>query len=300
MEDINTSSDYAPEEMGGANEQDFAEPAAEEGANEQDFAEPAEDGNDAEREEMSIEERHAQAERRRNAEREADRERIRAELREEMRQDNQRQIDSFIRSQGKMNPFTNTPITTQAELDAYNEENNRRKLEQEFKRAGINPEFVRDFISSHPDIRAAKEAKSFYEAEAAKLQTQTMESGIQRELDEIGKIDPSIKSAADLLQHPQYNKIKELVMNNKHSLREAFEIATSEERNRATQNRMRQSAAAAAAGKNHMRSTHGSGGATDNLSVPAPVFAVYRAMNPHITMEEARSKYARFNKLPKG
>ena len=244
----------------GEREQEVAEPAAETeaGEREQEVAEPAETTDEG-TQEQTPEERHAQAEARRRRQSE-EREQ---ELRKEYEAKFQAQKDAFYAELKKVNPYTNKPITTEAEYLEYAAETRRRDREQEFKKAGINPETIEQMINEHPDVRAAKEAAEEAKRAKARFDKLSEQQAVKAELKKISQIDPNVKTAEDLMHHPQYAEIKQLVTGHNHSISEAFELATQKTRDAQVQARSRDSAAAVQHSKSHMVATKSSGSAAE-------------------------------------
>lgn len=284
--DIEVTSSAAPEESAGENEQGVAAPAAS-GEEGRELAEP---GAGEQGTQQSAEERHRQAEARRQAERES----YKAQLRQELEAENAKHMDSIIASIGRINPFTKKPINTLAELEEYNRENDKRRKEERLSKLGMSQEDFDELIENHPTVKAAKDAAAALEQQRAELLRAQQNEELRAEMAEISKIDPNVKNAADLMKHPMYPEVKRLVQENGHSIAEAFGIATQDLRAREQNDRVRQSAAQAAAGKSHLSSMQAAGGTAPQITVPEAVMKGYRLSNPKITPEEARKKYARY------
>lgn len=284
--DIEVTSSAAPEESAGENGQGVAAPAAS-GEEGRELAEP---GAGEQGTQQSAEERHRQAEARRQAERES----YKAQLRQELEAENAKHMDSIIASIGRINPFTKKPINTLAELEEYNRENDKRRKEERLSKLGMSQEDFDELIENHPTVKAAKDAAAALEQQRAELLRAQQNEELRAEMAEISKIDPNVKNAADLMKHPMYPEVKRLVQENGHGIAEAFSIATQDSRAREQNNRVRQSAAQAAAGKSHLTSMQAAGGTAPQITVPEAVMKGYRLSNPKITTEEARNKYARY------
>ena len=281
----------------GEREQDVAEPATETkaGEREQDVAEPAETTDEG-TQEQTPEERHAQAEARRLRQ-SKERER---ELREEYEAKFQAQKDAFYADLKKVNPYTNKPITTEAEYLEYVAETHRRDREQEFKKAGINPETIEQMINEHPDVKAAKEAAEEAKRAKARFDKLSEQQAIKAEIEKISRIDPNVKTADDLMHHPQYTEIKQLVSEHNHSIAEAFELATRKTREAKIQARSRDSAAAVQNSKSHMVATKSSGSMAEEYTIPPETLRAYRKAYPSLSDSELRKKYAKVQKIKKG
>lgn len=284
--DIEVTSSAAPEESAGENEQGVAAPAAS-GEEGRELAEP---GAGEQGTQQSAEERHRQAEARRQAERDS----YKAQLRQELEAENAKHMDSIIASIGRINPFTKKPINTLAELEEYNRENDKRRKEERLSKLGMSQEDFDELIENHPTVKAAKEAAAALQQQKAELLRAQQTEELRSEMAEISKIDPNIKTARDLMDHPMYPEVKRLVQENGHSIAEAFGIATQASRAKEQNDRVRQSAAQAAAGKSHLTSMQAAGGTAPQITVPEAVMKGYRLSNPKITPEEARKKYARY------
>ena len=120
----------------GENEQEVAEPEQEEeldGGKEQEVAEPA-DGKG----EMSAEERHANAARRRAAE----------------RAKSQSELDEFVKSLGMKNPYDgNKPIETKEQYDAFKKVQNSKALERGLSTGKLTADQFNEAVNAAIDER---------------------------------------------------------------------------------------------------------------------------------------------------
>lgn len=294
MENENISDVVVEEvtEVTGANEQETAAPeenAAKAGEKEQEVTDPA-----GAAEPMSTEERHQQAQQRRDAQRLEEQHRFDAEVDKRV----QERLDKFVAQMGKVNPKTGKIIETQAEYDEVQAEARRRKRETELKKAGIDPATIEGIINDHPDVKGARKAQAAAEAAKQHYDKLAREEAVREELRKIQKIDPNVKTPKDLMAHPRYGDIRKLIQENNHSISEAFDIATKTDREARAQARALTSAAAVAGSKDHMVSSANAGGA-DVVAVPADVAALYRKQYPGLSDDEIRAKYARYKKIAK-
>lgn len=286
-------------EAQGVGEQEITEPAADPetaGAEEQEITEPAEPSAEETSKTQTPEERHAQAEKRRRRERQEFEDKLNREYEEKF----QKQKDNFYAGMKKVNPYTNEPITNEAEFIAYEAETRRREREQEFKKAGLKPETIEQMINEHPDVKAAKEAAEEAKASKERYDKLAAQQVVMDEIRKIRQIDPNIRTAEDLMKHPKYAEIKQLVTGNNHTLAKAFEIATKESREAQVQARGRDSAAAVASSKGHMVSSAVSGTGADEFTVPAETLKYYRKAYPKLSDAELRKKYAEIQRIKKG
>lgn len=300
MENENNSAAVTEEvttEVTGANEQEVAAPAeaeTAEGANEQEVAEPA--GAEAPTE-MSAEERHQQAAARREAQ-SFERQR---RMDDEVDRRVQEKMDAFVARMERVNPKTGQLIKTAQEYEEVQAETRKRKRDDKFKRAGIDPADIEEMINEHPDVKQAKAAQAAAEASRQRYDQLAREEEAREELRKIQKIDPNIRDGKDLMAHPKYAEIKKLVNEHKHSIAEAFDIATKGDREAQAQARAQSSAAAVAGSKAHMVSSAGTGTAGGEIvAVPADIVKLYRKSNPKLTDDQIRAKYGAYQKIKKG
>ena len=89
---------------------------------------------------------------------------------------------------GEVNPFTGRPIETIEDFVAWKQENERQSLQQ----AGLPPDYIEQLINNHPVIK---------QAGAIIQQNQKMQGrmAFDRELSEIQKLNPKIRSIDDLV-----------------------------------------------------------------------------------------------------
>lgn len=124
-----------------------------------------------------------------NAQFAAARRRAEAEFQERL----QREKDNLIRETyaGQVNPYTGKPITNEADLNEYK----RQAQEEQLKQAGLDPKVLHEIVENNPAVKQAREL-------TARLQQQEGEIALSREMQEIAKLDPAVKSVADLMTHP--------------------------------------------------------------------------------------------------
>lgn len=278
----------------GANEQEAAQPAAEntedtvtesetagteEGANE---AEPAEQPVGQETEAQTKEERAKQAAARRQRERDAAVEQARAEAKAEA----QRSLDDTIKSLGLENPYTGKPITNKAEYDEWKRRESEEKSKDVAEAAGMGEQEFSAFIDNLPQVQDYRRA-----AEAARQQQQRMV--LEEQIGQISKLDPSVKTVEDLAKREEYPAIYQNVQKGI-SIVEAFKLANFDKLTQSAAAASRQAAINSANGKEHLTATTARG--AGSVSVPADVKATYKAMMPEMTDAQIQEHYNRFHK----
>ncbi len=303
MEDINYGELFGIDE--GGNEQETAEPAqAEEtsaqGENEQETAEPAADGDTAadgadtpengepektaagtedEPDRQSPEQNARYAAARRKAEQERDAAIAQAKL--DARAEADRYLNETIAGMGLKNPYTDTPITTKEEYDAYKAKFDEERRGKIAKSAGMNDEEFKKYIDELPEVRAAKAAAAQAQEAQAKLR-------IDEQLREIRELDPTVKELGDLTKMENYSEFYERVKRGM-TLTEAYKLTNYERLTQKTAAASRQAAINNMNSKAHMTSTSARG--TGAISVPADVKEMYLAFNPDATDAEIQAHY---------
>lgn len=292
----------------GENEQEIAAPAEAtedeaEGVEEQEIAAPAEvdEVNDADEEDSDTDsgtdtaegeedskqskaERAKYAAARRKAE--AERDAAVKAAREEAIRDAQRAMDDMVSSLGMKDPFTGKPIKTKAELDAYRAAESADRREKILKRAGMTNEEYKEFVDNLPEVKEARAAKEQAGEQAARQK-------VEAQLLEIAKMDPSVKTLADLAKTENYQKVYDMVTRG-YDLLDAYKLANFDRVQKATADSTRQAAMNSAAGKSHMSKTTMRG--VGAVSVPTDIAEAYRVFDPDITDAEIQKHYTRYAK----
>lgn len=242
---------------------------------------------------QSKEERARNAARRREQEKQQLREELRREWEAEKAAEDQSKEDGIIAGLGIINPYTGAKIEGRADFDAYQqqmEEERKSRLDKELRKSGMSRETFDELVSVSPVLRQAvgevAAVKDQLQREKARVSGQQRLSG---ELEEIAKLDPSIKSLDDLRDKPYISQITEMIRNG-YRLSDAFRLATEQERMQAALAKTKQAAINAAAGKEHHQPAATQAGAA-LVSVPEDVVRYYKLLNPNATAEEIKRHY---------
>ena len=88
----------------------------------------------------------------------------------------QKAVDDFIRQQfaGQVDPYTGKPITTAAELEAYQTRYAEEQLKSQLEGAGLDKSVIDKLIAEHPAVKEAQRATA--QAEAYRQQQEAMET----------------------------------------------------------------------------------------------------------------------------
>ena len=290
-----------PKDPEGEQEQEPAEPA-ETGEQEQEPAEPAADTDGVETEpdekdepetdskpnkkQLSREERAANAARRRQKEID---DAVNAALEKERSENNARWQRFFNQAQMKNRHADNAVIDSLEKAEAWAEQDRIAQLQANLKRGNLTQEDLQTAVEQSPVFRAMQEKLAAGEQAAAKQNQQQFEQSVEVELAQIQKINPKIKSLADILSMDTGKKWAELVQNNGMSYLDAYRLA-----NMDALIEQGQKAAAAgdqmrSKGKSHLQPVNprGQGG----VEVPKRVKELYRMGRPNMTDAEIEADY---------
>ncbi len=300
-----------PEEEGGR-EQEVADPveptAEEEGVREQEVADPvtteAEDlgtegvegteaAEDAPKgtEEPKGGKNPNEAAKRRERER-AERDRL---IREEEATKAAERLKKILASLG-LRDAEGKPVETVEDFARYESEQKTAKLQRELKAGKLSPESLREALLGSPEVQGVLKQAEEVTAAAKQKEQEAMVSkykaDMDRELAEIRKLNPQIRSTDDIIRMetgPEYARLIRLGM----KPTEAYKLANFDAIRRNDKLAAEQAARNAAAGKGHLRSTPTGGNA---LSAPADYVANMRKYVPGISDKEIE----RFYKESKG
>lgn len=253
------SDEEEAEEITGVEEPEDAEPVEETDA---EVEETGEETGDAEPEPQSAEENARYASIRRRAEEEA-KKRYESEI---------NAIDQQIAAmcKGVTHPVTGKPITNMRDyVDALSSQQ-RIAREKELEEKGIDPAMIDRMIEENPVVMEAKQVihnSRMMEADAA----------LQRDLAEIGKYDPSIKTIQDISELPNFPEMLERVERGA-TLIDAYKMVNFDNFMQHTNQAARQQAINQMRGKSHLTS-QGKGVDTpnDDVEVPAEIMANWKA-----------------------
>lgn len=249
----------------GANEvEETATPEEEETSEEEtvETGETEEDGN-AEPE-QSPEENARYAAIRRRAEEEA-----RRKYESEIGQINQK-ISAMCN--GVTHPVTGQPITNVNDyIDALSIQQ-RQAQEAELQEKGIDPKMIDRMVASNPVVLQAQMAM-------AQLKQQEDMAQLQRDVEEISRLDPNIKTAEDVYNSPYRDQLIAYAQQHNATLADAYKVLLFDSIRSVDTDAARQQAINQMRGKSHLPSQT-QNVATENdddIEVPAEIMARFKA-----------------------
>ena len=267
-----------PKEQTGANEApETAEETA--GREAEEREETAEGQEGAEPKKQSKQENRRYAAARRSAEAERDAAIARAERAEA-------QLKDIFQKAELENPYTGEKITNAEEFAAWAETRTKKQAEKFRRQTGMTEEEYEKMIEELPEVQAARA-----QAEAAR-RAEGMRQ-IQVQIEQIGKIDPSVTSLDDLTEREDYPVIFDYCTKKGLSLLEAFQLANLNAAQNASR-RAAEQAARNAQGKAHLGTPRGRGEVQE--PVPDDVIRQYRRFLPDATDAEIREHWRKNHK----
>ena len=276
----------------GGKEQEPAEPAPEDNQVTEPEEEPAEvnESDDEPVEEQitetggqSEEERREHAARRRQAEQQAAIEAAVAAERERMQQQLDAEREEFFRQAGVTNPYTKTPITNMEEFRAWQKEHEERTLQKELESGRLTEETLSRLIDRNPTVQAAREAQAQQAQQVQQEQEEAFQQEVNRQMEEIRKMDPNVREVSDLLKQPYSAELREGV-NRGLSFLDAFILATRKQELTRTAEAAKQAAINNVRSKDHLRATNI--GNRPGATVTGEELKMFRVFNPNATEEQ--------------
>lgn len=197
-----------------------------------------------------------------------DREAIRKEIEDEQNE----KLERIARSRG---------FDSWEELEEYSRNQELEELGVSDKEAFNN--YINNVISNNPEILKAKKI-------IAEQERRDSEKRLEEDVKEISKLDGSIKTVTDLINHPSYANIVERVKKGSSVLDayklENFDALTGRATDAAVQHVYNN-----INNKSHMKGVTGNG--TDDIVVPNDVYMAYKKNLPNWTDEQIKKHYAK-------
>lgn len=185
----------------------------------------------------------------------------------------------------------NKPIETLEDYEKWQQRQSDAKLQRDLKDGKLTRQALEKVIEESPSVQAArKEAEARKNAETK----EQMEKVVQRELEEIRKLDPTVKDLNDICTRETGAAFRELVEKRHMSFYEAFRLANFESLLKVRQAAATQAAINNQESKRHLASS--SSLATGAVDVPGGVMKRYRQLCPWMSEDDIRKDYARRNK----
>ena len=283
------------EEPESENTQEVAEPAEETSGNDQEVAAPDADVDtdvseepeqEPERKPMSKEERTANAKRRRQQEID---EAVNKALEQERAAQNAR-FERFLAQAGIKNAYDGgKEIKTLEDGEKWAEADRLARVERDLSKGKLTPDALRLAVEQSETVQKLQEQLSAVTAAAQESNDRQFRAGVEVELAEIAKLDPTVRSLADILSKEKGKQWAGYVQRNGMSYLDAYKLAFHDEIVANAQKAANAGASMRAQGKGHLKATGSRGQGA--VEVPARVKAYYREFMPHMTDAEIVADY---------
>lgn len=211
----------------------------------------------------------------------------------QVRADALKELDAFVAAMGIHNPYTNTPIKTKAEYDAYQRQHADTQREQFMQTNGMSREQYDQFIQSLPEVRQANQTMQEAREAERKAQAQQAKAVLDEEIAKISGLDPAIKTVEDLMGAENYDQVYNLVKDG-YRLADAYKLANFERLTQRAAAASRQQARNQEMGKRHLNQTQARGAGA--VEVPRDIKQAYLELMPNATDAEIRANYAQYLK----
>lgn len=203
------------------------------------------------------------------------------------------QIKEIFDKANLINPETGKPIASLEELSAWRSAQAAKQLEADLKNGKLTPEGLQQVIDQNPVVQKVKQQQEEAEAQAEKARQAEMENKVQKELEEIRKMNPEIKGVGDLLNMPKSKEFYDLVKQG-YSLEHAYKLTHYDQLIAQQAQKAQAQADVLARGKEHLTPTQVRGAGA--VTVPNEELAIYRRMMPNASDAEIQAHYQKYKK----
>ena len=208
-----------------------------------------------------------------------------AAMRRRAEQDARRKAEQLIAGMGLTNA-DGTPVTTWEQAEAYRTQQQKTVQQEMMDANGWDQQQYQKFVENIPEVRAARE-------QIAQAQMDQAMAQIQKDLVELQKLDPTVKSLEDLAAKPEKEKFEGYVRKGL-SLVDAYKLTYGDELLARQGKAARQAAINDLRGKEHLTPSLARGSGA--LEVPQEIRDQYRLLMPNITDEEIQKNYNEYVK----
>ena len=193
--------------------------------------------------------------------------------------------DELLQELGHENPYTKSKITNDAELKEYQAEHARKQHEKLLRTTGQTEEQYQAMVDNLPEVKEARAKAEEAERVLEARKQEQMKAWVERELTEVGKYDPSIRTADDLVKDSKYETILTYVDKGL-SISDAYKMAHFDD----LSSRKGRQQAINQAGKSHMTSTKARGG-DGHVNVPKDELDMFHQLCPGVSDDRIANFY---------
>lgn len=183
------------------------------------------------------------------------------------------------------NPMTGQPIrSAQDYYDALSAQE-QMQTRQTLAEKGIDPNIIEKAVNNNPAIKAANLV-------IAEQRIQNVKTYLDKQVEEVSKIDPDIHSVADIERSERYPEILNYVNNNRLSVVDAYKLVYADKLSEKKTEAVKQQAINNARSQQHLKSTDGGSKANKELrEIPTSELSEWRKFFGDKSDAELRELY---------
>ena len=200
----------------------------------------------------------------------------------------QRERDAYYAKlcEGRLNPETNQPITTEAEYREAMSAMQRVSAINELQEKGVDPNVIERYIANSPEIQQSKRMLAAMQDREAKEQ-------LQKDIKSIMSLDRSYESEEALMQSEAFQKAVGKC-NQLPGLRiqDAYKLVNFDALRDAGVKAAKQAAVNEAKGKDHLKTAPNSTAGNGSVEIPEAEFAKWKRFYPDKSRKDLNALYA--------
>ena len=254
-----------------------------EGVKEQEVTDPAGESDEADRtnvpERTNVPKEHVQSDED-NAKYAAIRRRAEADAKKKY----EAELDKAVADMGFDDPYTNTPIKSMADFNAYKERLRAEQVKDIQEKNQWSQEDYQRFVESLPEVQAGRAAMK-------KVENLEIQARMDRDLEEIRKINPDIRTMEDVAKLDNFQQLFDMVGKG-YSLPDAYKVLNYDSLTTHAAQVAKQQALNSVGNKGHLQPSAARGQGA--IPVPADIAAEYRLFMPDATDAEIQAHYNRY------
>ena len=183
------------------------------------------------------------------------------------------------------NPITGQPIkSAQDYFDALAAQE-QLATKKTLADKGIDPDLVEKAVNNSPAVKMANLV-------IAEQRIEKVKAYLEDQVKEVGKIDPDIKSVADIEKSDRYPQILAYVNNNRLSIVDAYKLVYADKLNEKKTAAVKQQTINSAKSQSHLKATESGSGSGDSLmNIPEKQLNKWREFFPEKSEKELRELY---------
>ena len=182
------------------------------------------------------------------------------------------------------NPITGQPITSAKDYYDALQAQQELQTKKELADKGLDPNIIEKAVNNSPAIKAATQIIAEQRLKDTKIY-------LDKQVEEVGKIDPDIKTAQDIEQSERYPEILRYINENHLSIVDAYKLVYADKLSTRRTNAVKQQAINNAKSQQHLTATEGGTGGDDLRDIPSSQLEQWKTWFPEKSMKELRVLY---------